>query len=879
LRLFKIYFAIIYGAFIFLLFNPCNAAAQSITVKFTVDMQYQIADGTFNSASNNVYLRGSFNSWSMSTRMTYQGNGVYTSTITLYANGYYEYKYYTDAPGFSNGGYEKSAGVVTENRWMSIGVNNIELAKIYFNNANLHIGKTTDHFVLYCADSDNQNMDRIAAYLEDNYTRLTGTLESAVGQKTNMWIYPDQKTYFVYKGYPDSPSWSVGGALGRTDVLLFSPTYMGWNTLLGTALHEFTHVVVAWKIAGTVPSWLNEGCATILSDDPPSRPIDSIRDIVNNILSGIKPGLAYIEQDSFGDGNGYPLSYSIADYIITTFGTHKLAEFLVNTDYSGLGFSYKNEFQAAWHSFLDKYYLAPQVTLKLSVDMSYYISKGWFNSSSDNVKVGGTFSGWHPYGTVNEGNGIYSFSIYSPYNMEYQYKFKISPQGAANEGWESSVHTLRVAENNFTLPLRPFNDVDDRVSILTPAGGEYFIAGDTVQIKWKFTTIPYLKIELSTNGGTNWSEIKNQVASSSYKYSWLVPNISVSDAKIKISNASDNNVNDVSGSSFRIVKTGSGGPYVKDANTMLLMHFDNNYDIANSADTRGTAYNSVSFINSGQVDLNKALFIDNTAGGSCVSVPNYPGINLTGSWTIECWFYINNCGSGNSAYPTFLFKGNYPGDYAITLNSDGKTVNADYVTTTGSVKSVSCGQLSIKTWYHLSFVRDAANKTLSLTVRNTGKEIVSSASVNDDGTPKSTNLNLMIGGVTGGSNVQFDGYIDELRISNTVREFTVGVEKDNHSAAIPQGFSLKQNYPNPFNPSTTIKFTVPNADTPYMASLQVTLKIYDLLGREIQTLVNEAKPAGTYSVRFDASLLPSGVYFYKLTAGSFSDCKKLILIK
>ncbi|MFH1197180.1 MAG: T9SS type A sorting domain-containing protein [bacterium] len=96
---------------------------------------------------------------------------------------------------------------------------------------------------------------------------------------------------------------------------------------------------------------------------------------------------------------------------------------------------------------------------------------------------------------------------------------------------------------------------------------------------------------------------------------------------------------------------------------------------------------------------------------------------------------------------------------------------------------------------------------------------------------------------------------------------------------LPTEFSLSQNYPNPFNPTTTIKYSIPFVKTPYMASLQVNLKVFDLLGNEVAVLVNEYKSPGEYEIEFDASQLPSGVYFYKLTAGDFSQSRKMILMK
>ena len=88
----------------------------------------------------------------------------------------------------------------------------------------------------------------------------------------------------------------------------------------------------------------------------------------------------------------------------------------------------------------------------------------------------------------------------------------------------------------------------------------------------------------------------------------------------------------------------------------------------------------------------------------------------------------------------------------------------------------------------------------------------------------------------------------------------------------PESFKLFQNYPNPFNPGTTISYTLPNSGN-------VTFKIYNILGDEVATLINEVKPAGNYEVEFNANGLASGIYFYQLKAGEFVQTKKMILMK
>jgi Secretion system C-terminal sorting domain len=103
------------------------------------------------------------------------------------------------------------------------------------------------------------------------------------------------------------------------------------------------------------------------------------------------------------------------------------------------------------------------------------------------------------------------------------------------------------------------------------------------------------------------------------------------------------------------------------------------------------------------------------------------------------------------------------------------------------------------------------------------------------------------------------------------------VDVEDESSNIPEELLLHQNYPNPFNPSTKIRYTILAVQTGHAPYVQ--LKVYDVLGNEVATLVNEEKPAGEYEVEFNAKNLPSGIYFYQLRAGSFFQTKKMILLR
>jgi hypothetical protein len=126
---------------------------------------------------------------------------------------------------------------------------------------------------------------------------------------------------------------------------------------------------------------------------------------------------------------------------------------------------------------------------------------------------------------------------------------------------------------------------------------------------------------------------------------------------------------------------------------------------------------------------------------------------------------------------------------------------------------------------------------------------------------------------TGTNKVQFLGksqFGNNLFI-DSICTITFGSVNQNGNE-IPSVYSLSQNYPNPFNPVTVISFGLPKAGI-------TKLVIYDVLGRVIKSLVNEHRDAGSYNVDFDASNIASGIYFYRLESGSFTDVKKMMVVK
>jgi len=114
------------------------------------------------------------------------------------------------------------------------------------------------------------------------------------------------------------------------------------------------------------------------------------------------------------------------------------------------------------------------------------------------------------------------------------------------------------------------------------------------------------------------------------------------------------------------------------------------------------------------------------------------------------------------------------------------------------------------------------------------------------------------------------GVVDNVFGTMGNHDFTTGVNE--LPGTVPSAYALEQNFPNPFNPGTRINFSIPTEGF-------VTLDVYNSIGQKVASLINETKTAGTYQVNFDASDLTSGIYFYKISSGNFTETKKMILLK
>jgi hypothetical protein len=176
-----------------------------------------------------------------------------------------------------------------------------------------------------------------------------------------------------------------------------------------------------------------------------------------------------------------------------------------------------------------------------------------------------------------------------------------------------------------------------------------------------------------------------------------------------------------------------------------------------------------------------------------------------------------------------------------------------------------------------SVVSNATDKVMYAFIRRSSPSIVSGLTQLSEHPPGWSErgyipTNFEYYDATGESGVIWVGLDAGLRKVYYDRYNAIPVSVNPGGNDVPETYSLQQNYPNPFNPATTIEFTIPKSEF-------VTLKVYDLLGKEVQTLVAENLNSGSYKTRFDAGRYASGVYIYRLQAGKYFEAKKLILMK
>lgn len=230
---------------------------------------------------------------------------------------------------------------------------------------------------------------------------------------------------------------------------------------------------------------------------------------------------------------------------------------------------------------------------------------------------------------------------------------------------------------------------------------------------------------------------------------------------------------------------------------------------------------------------------------------------------------------GDSDYSGFgLYYNQTQNKVIFSINDEGDWSTHNEVIDSNSIN------IQDEEWNHVVCIADQAIKKMILYVNG---EKTAESQITVTNYIRSSKGHLLLGGYHYNTSTFLDGFkglLDDIRIYNlALTKDNVLQLYNNEIVEVKEdvllnlkGYTLTQNYPNPFNPTSKISYSIPEQS-------QVTLKIFDVLGNDIKTLVNEEKTAGNYEIDFDASSFSSGIYFYRLQAGSFVETKKMLLLK
>lgn len=293
--------------------------------------------------------------------------------------------------------------------------------------------------------------------------------------------------------------------------------------------------------------------------------------------------------------------------------------------------------------------------------------------------------------------------------------------------------------------------------------------------------------------------------------------------------------------------------------------FSGNANDSSGFNNNGTVYGAI-LTSDRQGNLNSAYFFNGFT--SHIRVPNDSSLNFEQAISVNFWMIVSTFYT-REQYP--ISHGNWENRWKVSISN--QRLRWTVKTTMGIKDLDSESLLETNRWYNVTVLYSGSDYEVWL---DGELDAFSSWS----GTILTTSIDLTIGQVLPtNSNYNFHGTLDEIRIYNyalsvqEIQNLAGGVTSvDDGYKQLPEKFMLDQNFPNPFNPTTIIQYAIPR-------SSHVTLRVYDLLGREIAALADSYHQAGWYFTTFDASTLPSGVYFYRLSYAGGSLHGKMMLLR
>ena len=411
---------------------------------------------------------------------------------------------------------------------------------------------------------------------------------------------------------------------------------------------------------------------------------------------------------------------------------------------------------------------------------------------------------------------------------------------------------LLLAGNSFYA-----QSTDPSLTLLSPNGGEYWTAGSFPRITWKSENITVIKIEISYDGGIVWEIISPaSIAIYGYYSNWQISSTQSNQCLIKISKYDNPNIYDISESYFNIATDNS-------INTLVVLGSSTAAGVgASSIDSAWvTKYKNYLF------EKNTTMRVINLAVGGFTTYDIMP----TG--------YIPPLNRPTPKIANNITRAVAYDPKTIIINLPSNDINlgfaiSEQLSNYDTILAVA-NEYNIPVWVSTTQPRNftAEQIMLQIEMRDSTFSRFKEKAI-DFWTDIADSNGRIIPELDSGDGIHLNdkghailfSRVVEAEIFNTI---FLSVEDFKNELIV---YELMQNYPNPFNPTTTIKYQIPTDGF-------VTIKVYDILGAEVATLVNEKKMDGQYEVYFNASNLSSGIYIYTLRVNNFVSSKKIVLLK
>ena len=390
--------------------------------------------------------------------------------------------------------------------------------------------------------------------------------------------------------------------------------------------------------------------------------------------------------------------------------------------------------------------------------------------------------------------------------------------------------------------------------------------GTEQPIYWNSTGISAIKLEYSIDG-QNWILVSDSISSTDGHTFINLPDILTDNILLKATDINEPKQTITSEKFSLIPDQLWGGPYQKDDNTLLLMHFENSLKNEASNDLLPNELNPIGIY---EENYNKNMgrsfrvYNPDQFTADAIHLKNSENLDLGNNWTIETWVKVASVMGDRTVLPLIVNKWD-----VFNINAGwqyfGGFVNFENGTT---VEFGSPQKYILNQWYHIAMVSDATKEKISFYVHdknyqqvyhdekpfpNGSNGMVLNKEFINDGQDKNI---VTIGGLGGGSNLELDGYLDELRITKSVVDYqsmVVGIkEKTDNSSS-----SSLNCFPNPITKESIITFQT-------KTSGDVDLSIFDIQGKKINTLIHAKLSEGNHRIPMENSIAESGIYIAKL---------------